>query len=195
MTDHKNSFIRDYLTRSINVKLHLLDDKKFYDSIVEVALHIGKSVKRGKGKLLICGNGGSAADSQHIAAEFVSRFMFDRPSLPAMALTTDTSALTAIGNDYGFDMLFSRQVESLGHEGDVLIGISTSGNSINVIKAVEVAKEKGVVTVALSGNKGKLKDICDYVLAVPSDSTPHIQESHITIGHMICNLVENELYG
>ena len=137
-------------------------------------------------KLLIAGNGGSAADAQHIAAEFVSRFFYDRPGLPAIALTTDTSMLTAIGNDYGFENLFSRQVQAQGSNGDIFIGISTSGNSINIIKAVEEAKLSGIFSVVFCGEGGVLSRKADLAIDVPSNSTPHIQECHILIGHIIC---------
>lgn len=142
-------------------------------------------------KILLCGNGGSAADSQHIAAEFVGRFVKERCSLPAIALTTDTSILTAVGNDYGYDQIFLRQVEGLGQAGDVLIGISTSGNSANVVKAVELAKTMGIQTFAFTGDGGgKLKELCDLTLAVPTKTTTRVQEMHILAGHIICELVE-----
>ncbi|MEY8215764.1 MAG: D-sedoheptulose 7-phosphate isomerase, partial [Colwellia sp.] len=169
-------------------------DKKLLEGISTVSNLILDSFQKGN-KFLIAGNGGSAADSQHIAAEFVSRFYFDRPGLSAIALTTDTSMLTAIGNDYGFENLFSRQIEAHGNKGDVFIGISTSGNSKNVIKAVEAAKDLGVKTVALCGKLGDLGGLCDYSLPVPSTSTPHIQEAHICIGHMICAIVEEKMFG
>ena len=145
-------------------------------------------------KILLCGNGGSAADSQHIAAELIGRFEKERRSMAAIALTTDTSALTAIGNDYGYDQVFARQVEGLGQSGDLLIGISTSGNSKNVVKAMEVAQSKGIRTVALVGDKpeGAMQAIADYVLAAPSTNTARIQECHILIMHTLCQLVESE---
>jgi D-sedoheptulose 7-phosphate isomerase len=148
------------------------------------------------GKLLLCGNGGSAADCQHIAAEFVSRFSkdLDRPAMPAIALTTDTSFLTAFGNDYGFEGIFERQVEALGSSGDVLIGISTSGNSPNVIRALEAAKKKNMYTIALTGNSGRLAGVADVAIAVPSGDTQHIQETHLTIEHVLCELVEIILF-
>ena len=143
---------------------------------------------------MLCGNGGSAADSQHIAAELIGRFEKERRSMAAIALTTDTSALTAIGNDYGYDQVFARQVEGLGQSGDLLIGISTSGNSKNVVKAMEVAQSKGIRTVALVGDKpeGAMQTIADYVLAAPSTNTARIQECHILIMHTLCQLVESE---
>jgi D-sedoheptulose 7-phosphate isomerase len=150
---------------------------------------------RAGGKLLIAGNGGSAADAQHLAAEFVSRFYFDRPGLAAIALTTDTSALTAIGNDYGFERLFSRQVDALGRAGDVFIGISTSGNSPNVLAALAECRTKRLITVGLTGRSGgKMAALCDHCLRMPSTETPKIQEGHIIVGHIICALVEREMF-
>ncbi len=147
-------------------------------------------------KVLICGNGGSAADAQHMAGELVGRFKMERQALGAIALTTDSSILTAIGNDYGFDDIFSRQIEALVESGDVVIGISTTGNSPNVIKGLILAKEKGAVTIGLTGKDGgKLKDLVDVCIIVPSSNTPRIQEGHITIIHIICLLVEQSLFG
>jgi len=151
---------------------------------------------RGKGKVVLFGNGGSAADAQHIACELVGRFEKGRRALPAIALSTNTSTLTAIGNDYGYEASFARQVEAFVGEGDIAIGISTSGNAANVLQGLRVAKEKGAKTVGLSGKSGgKLKSLVDLCLVVPSDSTPRIQEAHITIGHIICGIVERELFG
>src|SRR5438309_229543 len=150
---------------------------------------------RGKKKVILFGNGGSAADAQHIAAEFVGRFALDRAALPALALSVNTSCITAIGNDYGFDLVFARQIEALGQAGDVAIGISTSGNSPNVIQAVSLAKKMGLHTIALCGNGGgKLKNAVDHCICVPSNETPRIQECHILIGHIISELVEQSLY-
>lgn len=163
--------------------------------IAEMAVFLTATFKRG-GKLIVMGNGGSAADSQHFAAEIVSRFRMERPALPALALSTDTSILTAIGNDYGFDVVFRRQVEAHALPGDMVVGISTSGNSINVRKALELAREKGCRTAALLGRDGgSIKDVCDLVLIVPSDDTPRIQEGHITIIHIVCDLVEKAMFG
>lgn len=146
-------------------------------------------------KVLIAGNGGSAADAQHIAGEFVSRFAFDRPGLPAVALTTDTSILTAIGNDYGYERLFARQVQALGMPGDVFIGISTSGNSPNVIRAFEEARRIGMVTIGMTGNRGgPMIELCDHLLAVHSGDTPRIQEGHIVLAHALCLLVEQAMF-
>lgn len=146
------------------------------------------------GKMLLCGNGGSAADSQHIAGEFVNKFKIERNPWPCLALTTDTSVLTAIGNDYSFDEVFSKQVEAYGKQGDILVGISTSGNSKNIIQAVESAKRKGLFTICLLGKDGGiLKNHCDLAIIVPSNDTPRIQESHILILHIICEIVEKNL--
>jgi D-sedoheptulose 7-phosphate isomerase len=146
-------------------------------------------------KILFAGNGGSAADAQHLAGELVSRFAYDRPGLPAFALTTDTSVLTAIGNDYGYERLFARQVEAVGARGDVFFGISTSGRSPNVLGALAVARERGLVTVGMTGRGGgAMPERCDYLLRVPSDSTPRIQEGHITLGHAICQIVEARMF-
>lgn len=147
------------------------------------------------GKLLLAGNGGSAADSQHIAGEFVSRFAFDRPGMAAIALTTDTSILTSIGNDYGYEKLFARQIQALGNKGDVFIGYSTSGKSPNILNAFEEARKQGVITIGLTGNRGgPMQDLCDHLLEVPSADTPRIQEGHAVLGHILCGLVENEIF-
>ncbi len=163
--------------------------------IAELAIFLIETFRRG-GKLLVMGNGGSAADSQHFAAEIVSRFRMERPGLPAIALTTDSSILTAIGNDYGFDLIFRRQVEALAMSGDMVIGISTSGNSTNVKTALELARDKGCLTAALlGGDGGCIKGVCDLALVVPSDDTPRIQEGHIAIIHIVCDLVEKTMFG
>ena len=154
---------------------------------------------RSGGKLLILGNGGSAADAQHMAAEFVNRFKINRPPLPAVALTTDTSILTSIGNDFGFDLIFVKQIQALGKPGDLVLAISTSGKSPNIMKAVETARDMGLKTVALTGGTsrpgGDLGLIVDLLLNVPTDSTPHIQETHLWVEHMVCELVEKEIFG
>ena len=169
------------------------DMKKIMPEVASAGLRVRTALEKGR-KILICGNGGSAADSQHMAAEFVGRFVKERQSLPALALTVDTSLLTAVGNDYGFDCVFSRQVEGLGQEGDVLIAISTSGNSANVVKAVKTAKEKGIYVIALTGeNGGILAKGSDLCLAVPSQVTARIQEMHIMIIHMICEIAEADI--
>jgi len=178
---------------SIDTKQALINDTKRLEGLLEVAKVASSTIKAGH-KIMLCGNGGSAADSQHIAAELIGRFEKERRSMAAIALTTDTSALTAIGNDYGYDQVFARQVEGLGQSGDLLIGISTSGNSTNVIKAMEVAQSKGIRTVALVGDKpeGAMQAIADYVLPAPSTNTARIQECHILIMHTLCQLVESE---
>ncbi len=190
----KQEIIRD-IKRSIEVKVQILDDPDFLDTIEKVCSLLIKAYKAGN-KTLIAGNGGSAADAQHIAAEFVSRLNFDRPALPSIALTTDTSMITAIGNDYGFEKVFSRQIEANGVKGDIFIGISTSGNSPNVIEGLKTAKAKGLITVGLTNETGaKMAQFCDHCIKIPSKETPRIQESHIMIGHIICAAVEKAIFG
>ncbi|MDR2407057.1 MAG: D-sedoheptulose 7-phosphate isomerase [Bacteroidales bacterium] len=173
----------------------MLADAGLVEKINKVANLIIKAYKTGN-KTLLAGNGGSTADAQHIAGEFVSKFYFDRPGIPSIALTTDTSIITAIGNDYGYDKLFARQVQAQGVMGDVFIGISTSGNSENVVKALAVCKEKGIISVGLTGsNYCEMNELCDICINVPSSETPRIQESHILIGHIICCIVEESLFG
>ena len=180
------------LKESIEVKTEVL--KSLTPKIEATAMLLISTLKNGK-KILICGNGGSAADSQHFAAELIGRFKKDRPSLPAIALTTDSSIITAVGNDYGFEQIFSKQVEGLGNEGDVLIGISTSGESKNIIEAIGCAKQKQLKTIGLLGcSGGKISEIVDISLIVPSKNTPRIQEAHSTIIHILCNLIELELF-
>lgn len=187
-------FIKNYIEKSIETKRNILENEKTISQIRDVSLVIAESLKNG-GKVLICGNGGSAADSQHIAAEFVNRFYYDRPGLAAMALTVDTSILTAIGNDYGYGKIFSHQVQAYAKKGDVLIGISTSGSSKNVVNAILEAKNKGVYTVGLTGEKkGLIFDNADVTINIPSAETPIIQESHIMTGHIICALVEKLMF-
>lgn len=186
-------YIKDHFEKTIQTKQAILADDALMNRIVEAAELCIAALKNGN-KVMFAGNGGSAADAQHLAAEFVSRFNFDRPGLPSIALTTDTSMLTAIGNDYGFLQLFARQLQANGREGDIFFGISTSGNSANVIEAVEMAHKMGIKTVALCGNKGKLPEMCNYKLDVPSSCTPYIQESHISIGHIICGIVEEVMF-
>ncbi len=164
------------------------------NEIVEAAVMVARSFKSG-GKLLAFGNGGSAADAQHVAAEFSGRFRGERPPLPAMALSANTSAVTAIGNDFGFEQVFARQVRAFARPGDVALGISTSGRSSNVIEALKAARELGAHTVGLCGRGGRMAEFCDVLLAIPSDTTSLIQEVHIAIGHLLCIIVEAELYG
>ena len=186
--------IKDYIKQSIETKTKILENESTINEINNIANVIIKAYKNGK-KVLTAGNGGSAGDAQHIAGELVSKFFFDRPGLSAFSLATDTSILTAIGNDYGYELSFARQIQANAVQGDVFIGISTSGNSKNIIKAFQEAKKKGVTCVALVGNKPCEADkICDHVIKVPSDSTPTIQESHIMIGHVICALVEEAIF-
>lgn len=189
--------ISDYITQSliesISVKQSILADQVLLSAIQAAANVCLSAFLRGN-RVLLAGNGGSAADAQHIAAEFVSRFLYDRPGLPAIALTTDTSMLTAIGNDYGYERIFERQLEANARKGDIFIGITTSGNSPNVLTAMARCRSLGVTTVGLAGNGGKIQTMCDYLIAVPSDATPRIQEAHITIGHIICGLVESAMF-
>ncbi|GAB2642919.1 D-sedoheptulose 7-phosphate isomerase [Emticicia sediminis] len=188
------NLIKSQIEGSISVKQAFLADIELLSLVEKVAKIVTEAYKVGN-KTLLAGNGGSAADAQHIAGEFVSRFYFDRPGLASIALTTDTSVLTAIGNDYGYEKLFSRQVQAQGKTGDIFIGISTSGNSPNVLKALETCKEMGIVSVGLTGlSGGKMSELCDYCIKVPSNETPRIQEVHILIGHIICCLVEEEIF-
>lgn len=180
---------------SIAVKQAVLADKEICKA-VEIAANAVVEAYRNGHRALLAGNGGSAADAQHIAGELVSKFYFERPAIDAVALTTNTSILTAIGNDLGYEVLFSRQVEAMGHKGDVFIGISTSGNSKNIVKALEVCKERGIYTIGLTGESGgAMKPLCDLCIQIPSSETPRVQEAHMMIGHIICCLVEEELFG
>lgn len=170
------------------------EDAGLLDGVARVASVCIEALRRGN-KILFAGNGGSAADAQHLAGELVSRFNYDRPGLAAFALTTDTSVLTAIGNDYGYEHLFARQVEAVGSPGDVLFALSTSGRSPNIVKALQAARAKGLVTVGLTGSGGgRMPELCDHCLRVPSDATPRIQEGHITIGHTVCWLIERQIF-
>ena len=186
--------IKKSLQSSIDIKNKILQDNNLISVISEVSKEIINAFKNDK-KVLICGNGGSAADAQHIAAELSGRFYFDREPLFAEALHVNTSYLTAVANDYSYDEVFARLVKAKGRKGDVLIGISTSGNSKNVVKAIEVANDIGMLTVGMTGaSGGKMKDLSDYLINVPSTDTPRIQEAHITIGHIICEIVERGLF-
>src|SRR5271168_372955 len=188
-----NDLVLDRIQRSIEVKQALLKDVIFRELVTRAALEIVKSLRAG-GKVLFCGNGGSAADAQHLAAEFTGRYLKERRALPALALHANTSSLTAIGNDYGFEFVFARQLEALGKEGDVAVGISTSGNSPNVLRALEAAKSKSIYTVALAGKTGgKMKQLADCTICIPTDETPRIQECHILAGHLICEIAEEML--
>ncbi len=188
-------YIKDQIKKSYETKQDIYNNDELLNKIEDVAKKCVALYKTDK-KTILAGNGGSAADAQHIAAELVGRYGFDRPSIPSLALTTDTSNLTAIGNDYGYDQVFSRQLEGMGQSGDIFIGISTSGNSQNIINAFEVAKKKNILSVALVGKDGgEMAKMADIALVVPSDSTPRIQESHILIGHIICDIIEKEIFG
>ncbi|ELV7090843.1 D-sedoheptulose 7-phosphate isomerase [Campylobacter jejuni] len=193
--ENLNSYIKEHFTDSILVKEQILKDENLITLIKNASLEVIKAYKNGN-KTLLAGNGGSAADAQHIAGEFVSRFYFDRPGIASIALTTDTSILTAIGNDYGYENLFARQVQAQGVKGDVFICISTSGNSKNILKALDLCRQKGITSIGLSGaSGGAMNELCDYCIKVPSTCTPRIQEAHILIGHIICAIVEEELFG
>ena len=187
--------IKDSILKSIKCKEKMLQNEQILENIEKIAKCIVEAYKLDK-KVYICGNGGSAADAQHFAAELVGRYLINRKALPAVAFTTDTSILTAIGNDFGYDEIFKRQVEGFVEEGDILIGISTSGNSKNVQNAMIEAKKRDAKIVGLLGKDGgKCKEICDYPIIVETNRTPNIQECHITIIHIICEIVERELYG
>lgn len=194
-----DNLMEDYINNQIceaqRVFTVINSDHNLKNTLIQISELIVNCFNAG-GKLLLAGNGGSAADAQHIAGEFVSRFEFDRPGLPALALTTDTSIMTSIGNDYGYDSLFSRQIEALGQEGDIFVAYSTSGNSKNILAGLEAAQLKGISTVGLTGNRGGAMDkACDYLLRVPSKETPKIQEAHLLLGHIVCGLVENNIFG
>jgi D-sedoheptulose 7-phosphate isomerase len=185
-------FILQSFTESAELKTRFI--QTYLDVVIIVAKEFVHTFRSGK-KLLVFGNGGSAADAQHIAGELVSRFKFDRPALPALSLVTDTSIITAIGNDADYSQIFARQVEALGQEGDIALAISTSGNSLNVLRGIEIARKKKLKTVAFTGKDGgKLAPLVDYALIVPSQETPRIQEVHLTLAHVLCEIVEKELF-
>ncbi len=187
--------IKKIIKNSIEVKTAILNSEIILKTIDEVVAMV-TDVFQKDGKVFFCGNGGSAADAQHLAAEFSGRFYFDRPPLFAEALHVNTSYLTAVGNDYGYEYIFSRLIQAKGRKGDILFGLSTSGNSENIVHAFEQAKTQGVITIGLTGEGGgKMREISDFLIAVPSKDTPRIQESHIMIGHIICELVEKNLFG
>ena len=186
--------IKNHIIESVKTKDEILKSEQILQKIEDVATLIIQAYKNGK-KVLIAGNGGSAADAQHIAAELVSKFYNDRPALNAIALTTNTSILTAGGNDYSHEYIFARQIQAYGNENDIYIAISTSGNSKNIIKSIEEAKKQGLKIIGLTGaNTCIMDEICDSVIKIPSDKTPIIQESHIMVGHIICGIVEKELF-
>ncbi|MBT5575177.1 MAG: D-sedoheptulose 7-phosphate isomerase [Alphaproteobacteria bacterium] len=191
---NKTEFINQYLNASNHSIAQMATDPLYTNSIIKIADQCVKRLQSGN-KLLFIGNGGSAADCQHMAGEYVSRFLFDRDGLPAVALTTDSSILTAIGNDYGYQKLFSRQVQALGVAGDLLFAYSTSGNSENILNAVEIARKMNICVVGMTGMKaGKLDDLCDFLIRTPSSQTPQIQEGHLVVGHAICALVEEQFF-
>jgi len=186
--------IKDIIQASITVKQDVLKDETLQKTVKDCIAVIVKAFRNGN-KVLFCGNGGSAADAQHLAAEFSGRFYTDRDALPAEALHCNTSYLTAVANDYSYDVIYSRLIKGIGNKGDVLIGLSTSGNSRNIYNAFEVAKEKGMTTIAFTGaSGGTMKALSDHLVNVPSTDTPRIQESHIMLGHIICQLVEAEYF-
>ena len=190
----KQDLIRRNISDSITVKQELLQDDDIMVDITKVAYLIVEAFNNGN-KLLFCGNGGSAADAQHLAAEFSGRYYLNRPPLHAEALHTDTSFMTAVSNDFSFDEVYARLIQGIGKKGDILIGMSTSGNSKNVIKALEEAKKKNIITIGFTGKaNGNMKPYCDYLINIPSDDTPRIQECHLMLGHAICELVEKELF-
>jgi D-sedoheptulose 7-phosphate isomerase len=188
--------MKDYISSQIaesKIVFSAMEDALFV-TLEASAVACIYSLQRG-GKVLLAGNGGSAAQAQHMAGEFMGRFAFDRPGLPAIALTTDTSVLTAIGNDYGYESLFSRQVQAHGNKGDVFIGYSTSGQSPNILMAFEEARSCGLVCIGFTGNRGgPMRELCDFLLDVPSSETPRIQEGHLLLGHILCGLVEKTLF-
>jgi D-sedoheptulose 7-phosphate isomerase len=186
--------IATQLAAARDLMARLCADAALIAAIEAVTVRAVETLRAG-GTILLAGNGGSAADAQHIAAELVGRFAYDRPALSAIALTTDTSALTAIANDHGFERIFARQVEALGRRGDLLIAISTSGRSPNVVAALQAARARGIVTVGLTGqHPGPMAPWCDHVLAMPSPETPRVQEAHILVGHIMCRLIEQQLH-
>lgn len=186
--------IKNIIQASIDVKQQVLQNEELLATVEKVVDVITRSLQA-TGRIYFCGNGGSAADAQHLAAEFSGRFYTDRKALPAEALHCNTSYLTAVGNDYSYDVIYARLIDGIGNKGDVLVGLSTSGNSANIVKAFEVAREKGIITVGFTGTSGgAMKSLSDYLINIPSTDTPRIQESHIMIGHIICQLVEEKYF-
>ncbi len=189
------AYIAQQMTQALALKQKVCTDPELINLIATVSQVCVEAYKKNH-RVFCAGNGGSAADAQHIAAEFVSRFYFDRPALAAEALTVNTSILTAIGNDYSYDRIFSRQIEANGNAGDVFFAITTSGNSTNILEAIHAAKQKGMIIVGFTGETGgKMAPLCDYCFKVPSRDTPRIQEVHILIGHLVCAVVEKEIFG
>lgn len=190
-----HSLIQEEIQKLSSILLQIQNDTQLLQRVEEIAEVCTQALQNGN-KILFAGNGGSAADSQHLAAELVSRLRYNRPGLAAIALTTDTSALTAIGNDYAFENIFSRQVESIGQPGDILIGITTSGKSPNILRALEAARGREMLTIGFTGMSAPmLAERCDHVLNIPSKETPKIQECHIMFGHIICALIEDAIFG
>ncbi|NQX61401.1 D-sedoheptulose 7-phosphate isomerase [Paenibacillus qinlingensis] len=189
------TYISSEILRAMEIKRAIAKDRDLLRFIEQAARKMIEVYRNGN-KIMLGGNGGSAADAQHIAGEFVSRFYFDRPGLPCIALTTDTSILTAIGNDYGYEQLFARQIQANGQSGDLFIGISTSGNSPNVIRGLEMCRAMGITTIGLTGELGgRMAALCDICIRIPSQETPRIQEAHILIGHILCAIVEESIFG
>lgn len=187
--------IRQIISASAEVKQEILKNDAMIELIENIAADMVSALKNGN-RIYFCGNGGSAADAQHLAAEFSGRFYIDRDALPAEALHCNTSYLTAVANDYSYDVIYARLIKGMGQPGDFLVGLSTSGNSANIVKAFEVAREKGIKTVGFTGESGgKMKELSDYLVNVPSNDTPRIQEAHIMVGHIICQLVEEQYFG
>jgi D-sedoheptulose 7-phosphate isomerase len=179
---------------SLDVKSALLHDRDFQNLLVTIGLKMADALRKGN-KIFFFGNGGSAADAQHLAAELTGRYLRDRPGLPGIALTVNTSAMTAIANDFSYDLVFARQLQALSSKGDVAVGISTSGGSLNVLSALKMGRERGLLTIAMTGRTGgKLKDVADHCICIPSDETPRVQESHILAGHILCEIIEEELF-
>jgi len=188
------NIISERIQQSVETKKRILSDEHLLSEINDVAQNCAEALCQGI-RIYFCGNGGSAADAQHLAAELSGRYLYDRPPLPAEALHVNTSYLTAVANDYSYDEVYSRVLQGIGHTGDVLIAISTSGNSGNILRAIETAQDLGMIIVGMTGRSGgKMKNVCDFLLNVPSDETPRIQESHIMIGHIICEIIESTIF-
>lgn len=189
------SFVQEEIAKTSRLVSTIASDSALQDKVVQAATTCSEAIRRG-GKVMFCGNGGSAADSQHLAAELVGKLQFNRPAMPGLALTVDSSALTAIGNDFGYEHVFARQLAGLGASGDVLIGISTSGRSKNIVLAMEAARSKGIATIAMTGaSRAPMADLADIWIAVPHLETQKIQEAHIMLGHILCGLIELEIHG
>jgi D-sedoheptulose 7-phosphate isomerase len=189
------NLVREQLTEGLAVLQAVVADSSLHGTLAQAAEATAEAMKAGR-KLMVAGNGGSAADAQHLVAEFVCRLCEDRPAMRAVALTTDSSILTAIGNDLGYERIFERQIEALGHTGDVFMGISTSGNSPNILRALELSRKMGIVTIGLSGRTGgKMTSLCDYAICIPSDVTAHVQEAHLALEHIFCMITERTYLG